>query len=518
MTSAIDTGARRDVLIVGAGPTGLVLALWLIRQGVKVRIVDKAIGPGTTSRAMLVQARTLELYRQLGLTDAVLAAGYKNPALNLWVKGKKRGRISFGGAGESLTPYPYMLVYPQDLHERLLVARLEELGNSVEWRTELVDFKDQGDFVVGRLRTADGAEQICEVQYLAGCDGARSAVRQQLGLGFEGGTYEQFFYVADVEAKGAAAAGEVHTAIERADFVALMAYGDGKNRLIGVVRDVREGAEKDFSFDQIGRRAVDGLGLEITKVNWFSTYRVHHRIADHYRAGRAFVLGDAAHIHSPAGGQGMNTGIGDAINLAWKLAAVVRGHAPDSLLDSFEIERRAFAKTLVATTDRLFTFLSSDGKLADFVRTRIFPIVAPIAYSIRAVREALFRSLSQLMITYRGSPACAGRAGAVHGGDRLPWARANGADNFDSLANMCWQVHVYGRAGKPLEKWCAAQEIPLYVFAYAAAHRRAGLAENAAYLVRPDTHVALAEPQGDPETLAGYLATRGLCFPRDLSQ
>ena len=180
------------------------------------------------------------------------------------------------------------------------------------------------------------------------------------------------------------------------------------------------------------------------KVNWFSTYHVHHRVTEHFRKGRAFLLGDAAHIHSPAGGQGMNTGIGDAINLAWKLAAAVAGRAGDNLLDSYEAERIGFARRLVATTDRVFSFATAEGRIADILRTRIAPLLIPRAAAFGAVREYLFRTVSQVMLNYRGGPLSRGTAGHVQGGDRLPWVRIDGADNFASLAGMDWQVHVYG--------------------------------------------------------------------------
>ena len=191
-----------DVLIVGAGPTGLVLALWLTRLGVPLRIIDKTAEPGTTSRALAVQARTLELYRQLNLTDAVLTLGHKVPAINLWVRGEQKAHLAFETVGGGLTPYPFLHIFPQDQHERLLLQRLQELGVSVERRTELLGYTEQGGSVAARLRGPDGHEESCEATYLAGCDGARSLVRETMGTGFPGGTYRQVFYVADVEAAG----------------------------------------------------------------------------------------------------------------------------------------------------------------------------------------------------------------------------------------------------------------------------------------------------------------------------
>ncbi|HLZ79158.1 MAG TPA: FAD-dependent oxidoreductase, partial [Sphingomonas sp.] len=349
---------RHDVLIIGAGPTGLVLALWLTRLGIKVRIVDKTANPGTTSRALAVHARTLELYRQLDLTDAVVAQGHKVPAINLWVQGHKKARVSFEDIGAGLTPYPFLHIFPQDEHEQLLIERLEAMGVRVERETELVDYRDEGDHIVARLRGPAG-EQSCEAAYIAGCDGARSAVRQGMDVGFPGGTYQQLFYVADVAASGPPIDGELHVDLDEADFLAIFALADkGRARLIGTVRDERAEQAETLCFEDVSDRAITHLKVTVEQVNWFSTYHVHHRVADRFRQGRAFLLGDAAHIHSPAGGQGMNTGIGDAINLAWKLAAVLGGRASDTLLDSYQIERIAFARRLVSTTDRAFTMVT----------------------------------------------------------------------------------------------------------------------------------------------------------------
>jgi 2-polyprenyl-6-methoxyphenol hydroxylase-like FAD-dependent oxidoreductase len=503
--------SKTDVLIVGAGPTGLALALWLTKQGVGIRIVDKSAGPGETSRAMAVQARTLELYRQLDMADDVVAKGNPNPAMNMWVRGKRQARVSLADAGEDITPYPYLLVFPQDRHERLLIERLEKLGVTVERRTELVSFEDHADHVSARLKRPDGSEEVCEARYLAGCDGARSPIRHGIGAGFEGGTYRQVFYVADVEVGGLEPAGEAHVALDSADFVMVLPYGhDNQSRLIGTVRDERADRAESLTFEDVGREAIDNLGLTVGKVNWFSTYRVHHRVTDRFRSGHVFLLGDAAHVHSPAGGQGMNTGIADAINLAWKLAAVVKGQAPDSLLDSYEPERQAFARKLVQTTDRLFTFATAEGGFANFVRTRIAPLFMRVAYDIDRVREFMFRVVSQTMLEYQDSPLSAGKAGSVSGGDRLPFVRFDGGDNYGSLCAIGWQVHVYGAAKFDLRTWCERHGIALHEFAWRPEHMQAGLARDAAYLLRPDTYIALADPHGSPDTLERYFAERGI--------
>jgi 2-polyprenyl-6-methoxyphenol hydroxylase-like FAD-dependent oxidoreductase len=500
-----------QVLIVGAGPTGLVLALWLTRQGVRVRIIDKAAAPGTTSRALAVQARTLELYRQLDLTDALLERGHRVPGINLWVSGEPRARLPFESVGGGLTRYPFLEIFPQDEHERLLLERLGALGVAVERGTELKSFAEEGAGVRAQLARADGTAEVCETAYLAGCDGARSAVREILGAGFPGGTYRQVFYVADIEGAGAAINGELHIDLDEADFLAVFPLATrGHVRLIGTVRDERAQRAETLRFEDVSQRAMQNLKLRVERVNWFSTYRVHHRVADHFCGGRAFLLGDAAHIHSPAGGQGMNTGIGDAVNLAWKLAAVLRGDAPASLLATYEAERMPFARRLVATTDRAFSVVTAEGAVADFVRTRLAPIIMPRALAFAAVRGFVFRTVSQITVNYRGRPLSAGCAGRVHGGDRLPWVRTATLDNYDSLNTLEWLVHVYGEATPQLRDYCRQRGLALSEFAFAAEHAAAGLTRNALYLLRPDSYLALVDPQAQPQTLESYFVTRSL--------
>jgi len=505
---------QHEVLIVGAGPTGMVLALWLTRFGVRVRILDKAAAPGTASRALVVQARTLELYRQLDLTDAVLAEGHRAQAFNLWAGGEHKAHVQLGAIGEGLTPYPFLQIFPQDRHEKLLAERLHAAGVVIERGIDFIDYSDAGSHVSARYLDAEGRAQTCEALYIVGCDGAHSMVRKSLGAVFSGGTYRQLFYVADIEGSGPALNGEVHVDLSEADFVAVFGMDEGRRaRLVGTIREesaTRSGQTAALNFDDVSERALREMKIKVDKVNWFSSYHVHHRVADRFRAGRAFIAGDAGHVHSPVGGQGMNTGIGDAINLAWKLAAVLRDEAGDSLLDSYEAERLSFARRLVQTTDRAFTLVTSPGNLAKAVRTRIAPALLPRAVRLPMAREFLFRTVSQTTISYRHGPLGAGQAGAVCGGDRLPWAPAHGGDNFASLATPVWQVHVYGEARAELSAWAAARGIALHVFSWAAQHDHAGLARNAAYLLRPDAYVACADPAGGVQAFDDYLTQRGV--------
>src|SRR6266478_860747 len=317
-----------EVLVVGAGPTGLVLALWLARLGIQVRIIDKAAGPGGTSRALAVQARTLELYRQLGFADEVVHAGLEFSAANLWASGARAAHVEFGRFGVVASPYPYGLIYPQDEHERFLIERLEKLDVRVERTAELLDFEEVDGQIVARLQ-----DSTCKAAYLAGCDGARSTVRERLGISYPGGTYEHLFYVADVEASGPMLDHELHVSIDESDFAAVFPLKDeGRVRLIGTIRPGAEKKGEQLGWKDVSANLLQRLRIDVPRVNWFSTYHVHHRVAARFQQGRVFLLGDAAHIHSPVGGQGMNTGIG---------AVDVRGVAEEKDAPLLEARRDA---------------------------------------------------------------------------------------------------------------------------------------------------------------------------------
>jgi hypothetical protein len=275
----------------------------------------------------------------------------------------------------------------------------------------------------------------------------------------------------------------------------------GSFRLIGLVPPAHE-TQETIRFEDVAAAVTRTTGLAVQTVNWFSAYRLHHRVAASFRKDRAFLLGDAGHIHSPAGGQGMNTGIGDAVNLAWKLAAVVRQSAPAALLDTYDSERIAFARTLVASTDRMFRAVASRSRLGTVWRLGVLARVIPWALASGVVRRQMFRLVSQIRIEYRRSALSAGTAGRVHGGDRLPWVEE--LDNFSPLASLDWQVHVYGEATVELRAAAERRGLALRRFPWSAAAAAAGLARDALYLVRPDGHVALAAATQDIAALDAY--------------
>jgi 2-polyprenyl-6-methoxyphenol hydroxylase-like FAD-dependent oxidoreductase len=517
------TKSGANVLVSGAGPTGLALALWLARAGVSVRVIERDPSPPLTSRAIAVQARTLELYRQLGIADEAIGRGRKLDALNLWLRGEKAAHIAFGDIGSGRSKFPFVLMLAQDEHERLLDAALARVGVTVERGTTLTRFEARDDSVRVFLETRYGRSEVYEAAYLAGCDGASSTVRHGLGFGFPGGTYSHVFYVADLEAEGPGADGELHVALDDSGFLAAFPLaGEGHVRLVGTVRDVTSPAGVDgvdgsearalaATWDDVDKSIVERVGVRVRNVKWFSTYHVHHRVVERFSAGRVFLLGDAAHVHSPVGGQGMNTGIGDAFNLAWKLSDALAGRASPSILDTYESERRAFALRLVATTDRLFTLATRDGALARWVRTRTLPHVLPSVFGTDVGRAFLFATVSQTRVRYRRSALSKGHAGTVHAGDRLPWFAQTGEgsdDNFTPLKSRAWQAHVYGDA-KPgfdaVQTACERHAIEVVRLPWRAAAGNVGLVSGAFYLVRPDGYLGFVDPEPRVATLEDYL-------------
>ena len=499
--------ADTQVLIAGAGPTGLVLALSLARQGLKPRIVDCAEGPGLASRAMVVQARTLEFYRQLGFADEVVNRGIEVHRIHLRRGGEEKATFEISEMGQGISPFPFALSYPQDDHEKLLGEHLAELGMSVEWGVELIALDDRGDNVHVTVRN-DGALEEFDVDYVCGCDGVHSAVRRSLDLQFQGGTYDNRFFVADVTATGLADNSDINMCLGAHELCLVFPIrSTGHYRLIGLVpNDVANGP--DITFESIQPTIERLVDVKVDSVSWFSTYHVHHRVTDHFRAGRVFVAGDAGHVHSPVGGQGMNTGIGDAVNLALKLAAVLQERAEPAILDTYETERIAFAKSLVDTTDRLFTLISGDNIASQAFRTVFFPTLMPFALGFLPVRNAAFRTVSQTRISYHESALSEGAVGDVRAGDRLPWVASaeNEPDNFTPLTSLDWQIHVYGDLTMGLREAGSRLGIPVLERPWSLAADDAGLQRSAYYLIRPDGYIALAMPDQDTAALEAFLA------------
>ena len=428
MTAA--NGSGLDVLVVGAGPTGLTLAAQLQAMGATCRIVDRQPDRVHESRALAVQPRTLEVLRGLGITQELLKRG--NDAV--WVQlhaGTRVVRIRLFGLGLADTAYPFLLFVSQADTEQVLIEHLAARGVGVERRVELVGFHADEGAVTCTLRHGDGRTEQVHSRYLVGCDGAHSTVRRAAGIPFKGGAYPQTFALADLEVDGGLDGDTAYAWLGQVGILFLFPLGRPASwRLLGM-HPALQGREAPARPSLAELQALadhfTGGRLRLRDPVWLTYFRLAHRHASRYRAGRVFLAGDAAHVHSPAGAQGMNTGIQDAWNLGWKLALVTHGVAREALLDSYDAERRPVGRYVVRFTDRAFAVTTSTNPILRALRTQLVPRVLPLALRLDRGLAYGFRSVSQLGISYRHSPAVQeGRPALRRGpraGDRLPDAR-----------------------------------------------------------------------------------------------
>jgi 2-polyprenyl-6-methoxyphenol hydroxylase-like FAD-dependent oxidoreductase len=513
-----------DVLVVGAGPTGLMLANQLGRRGVRTLIIDRHDGPARETRALGVQARTLEIYSHLGMVERALELGKRTAAANMWAHGRRVARVPVGDIGRDLSPYPFLLILGQDDNERLLGKVLHRQGMSVQWNTELIGLAQQPDRVVAAVRNPNGTTRELTAAWVGGCDGARSAVRELNRIEFQGAPYEHVFFVADTRMTGPMVPDELNVYLWRGGFHLFFPMrGTDHWRLVGIIPPALRGRD-DLSLDALlpAIRQEAGAGVTLQECSWFSTYRIQHRRAERFREQRCFLLGDAAHIHSPVGAQGMNTGLQDAYNLAWKLALVISGKAGPALLDSYAAERIPVAQRLLSTTDRGFAFIVSDSATAALLRTRVVPNMLALAMRVRRIRELAFRTISQTGIRYPHSSLSQTLPGlpdaAPRGGDRFPWLRValspNGSveDLFQQLDDTCFTLILVGQPA-PAEGVPVLRDLlRTLVISYDPVNERelarAHIPRPAFYLLRPDGYVGLCGRRLDAAAVTRYVSER----------
>jgi len=503
---------KTDVVIVGAGPTGLALAAQLIRYGVDFVILDAKETTTPYSKAIGVQARSLEIYEQIGLAENLIALGAKAEGVRLVAGGEVRGHIDLSDLGEGLSPYPFLLLVEQGSHEKLLYEHIKSKGKNVLWRTTLESFSQNESGVTANIKTADGASDTIEAKFLVGADGAKSIVRHTLGLTFEGSTFERLFYVADVEINWEYPHDALVVFLMKSNLLAVFPMvGENRWRIVGTFPEEFGKDEGDILYEeieaQIRKDTELGERLDITKVNWFSVYKVHSRRVNKFSNGRCFLAGDSAHIHTPAGAQGMNTGIQDGYNLAWKLAAVLRGDATISLLETYDEERSANAKRLLQTTDRVFDFGASEESFLAFFRTKIFPYIANVALQLDAVKRFIFPLVSQTGINYRKSSLSAERGFfKVKAGDRMPYFTIEGASIYEKLTAPKFHLLTFfdgtNNAQPSIENdFTDSFEIPLYPHIA----ELFGAAKTFSILLRPDNYIGLITEDLSGEDVNAYL-------------
>lgn len=484
-----------EVLVVGAGPTGLMAALVLARRGVRTLVIDPKAGPTRESRAIVLQSRSLEILDQLGIAQPVLEAAQLT--LRLQIRGGDSPvGAEFFAQQQGWTPFPGAQIFEQSRTEALLSQTLAAEGAPVLYRHELISFTTGagagahgaagGDHtgVEALVEAPDGPVRI-RARWLVGADGASSPVRHQLGLDFEGVTDEATFCVADLHGVEGAPDDAISVRFGRERFALLCPLGpDGHARLIWLHGDAYPEQEEALA------GAREDLDIRYRDVAWFSAYRVHHRVAGHFRVGQVFLAGDAAHVHSPVGGQGMNTGLQDAHHLANLLADVAAGRLSEEALDRFERERRRVALVLIGATDRAFGIIARPGRRTAFLRRRARSVLVVLVPRLLATGFGPYAGglLGQYRIHYHPVPK----------GVPLPrWARDRAVgrrlrpteENRAALRTMTWQLHTYGtEATRPA--------VPNWIDGPLAfpADPQERLRDDRLYLVRPDGFVAASFP------------------------
>ncbi len=509
---------------MGAGPTGLMLANQLARRGVRTLIIDRHGGPSLQTRALGVQARTMEIYAKLGIADRALELGKPGTGANLWAEGHRTAHVPLGEARRALTAFPFILVLGQDDNERIMGERLRDWGQTVQWNSELVALEQETGRVRATLKHADGSMRETTAAWVGGCDGAHSAVRELTGITFPGAPYEHVFFVADTEATGTMVPNEVNVYLWKQGFHLFFPMrGTDHWRIVGILPRDLVGRD-DVKFDDVvpAVRGEAGSSLAFKGCSWFSTYRISHRAASRFRDRRCFLLGDAAHIHSPMGAQGMNTGLQDAYNLAWKLALVVTGRADASLLGSYEQERIPVAQRLLKTTDRAFRVVVSDNWLSGLLRTKILARIAAFAMSRERIQSVAFRTISQIGIQYRESALSQTVDGlpqnAPRAGDRFPWLhlklRVGGTadDMFRALDDTCLNLVVFGQPSPAEAEFGLGELLRTHAIpddeANGAELARAQIPRPSYYLLRPDGHIGLRGVRADAATIRRYASER----------
>src|SRR5499426_852024 len=507
-----------DVLIIGAGPTGLSLACQMLRYGIDFVIVEKKEAITPYSKAIGVHARTLEIFDQIGLAVQAVAQGTVAQRARLLVDGEVRGELEFGDVGKGMSAFPFVLMLEQSKTERLLYEYLQSYRKQVLWRTELQSFSQDASGVVAQVKTGGDPIQTITARYLVGCDGPRSLVRNGLGLTFEGSTFERVFYVADAHVDWQFSHESLHVCFSPDSFVVFFPLeGEKRYRIVGVFPEEFNKDEGDILYEEIEERVKTEtkLDLDIHDVEWFSTYKVHIRHVNKFNAGRGFVAGDSAHVHTPAGAQGMNTGIQDGYNLAWKLALVIRGPADQKLLESYNEERLENAKHLLNTTDRFFAFAAGTDWLMNFLRLHVLPPIARHMFRLDAVRKITFPLVSQFGINYRHS-SVSSHAGdedfAVKAGDRIPYFLVDKASIYDSLRQpkFHWLVFLdedsdYRELKAEIEnEYTELMDVNI-IRLHPAVSKIFGANTPFCMLLRPDNHIGFITTETSPDRIRTYL-------------
>jgi 2-polyprenyl-6-methoxyphenol hydroxylase-like FAD-dependent oxidoreductase len=523
---------QTDVLIVGAGPSGLLAANILADYGISFRIIDHDPAPTSESRATIVHGRTLELLDKLGLSQPVIQNGQRVVHATLIRNDNILANFPIGGAEDDPSPYPHAVMHEQWKTEGLLNSRLESSGVQVEWSTDFLKLESTSTGNHVTIKQANGTQETLFARYVIAADGARSDIRHQLDIKFEGETYEQIAFTADVDMRTRTSRDALHLLYFREGFVGFVPLKSESGlsyRLIGTLPDELEAEVRAGRKNEIERSDLEAIfekhlktSAELLEVHQLNIYRLHRRLASTYTNGTVFLAGDAAHIHSPAGGQGMNTGMGDTFNLAWKLAVVINGWAKPDLLESYEAERRPVAQSVINGSDKGFALETNKQPLMQLFNNYVLPPLIRVANHIPFVRRFNSRLFSQNWINYAQSPSVAAATGTqgIQPGARLPFATFDagihkGKTTHELIRGLNHQAFVFhGHAQiklEPITQTLKKFNVPIDLIEVskecAGLHQTFAVNTPTIFLVRPDGHVSFRGSAENLNALETYLNT-----------
>jgi 2-polyprenyl-6-methoxyphenol hydroxylase-like FAD-dependent oxidoreductase len=522
------SGQHTTVLIVGAGPSGLMMAAQLLRSGVTPLIIDSGTGPTQFSKALVVQARSMEIYRQMGIVDKVLVGGKPAGRFSFCDKGGEKIGLDLNSIEDAGTLYPYLFVYPQSSNERVLLDYLTLNCCPVYWNTTLAALSQTKEIATATV-VSDGETQTITADWVIGADGSHSAVRKNLDIPFNGDTYKHLFYLIDCQLDDRIDSDTIKVYLSKQGLCGFFPMPGANNyRIIGNLPSGIKTDNVDLQLNDLLPliKKTTGTAINIKACNWIIAYKLHHRMADSFRVNRCFLIGDAAHIHSPVGGQGMNTGLQDAYNLAWKLALVINKKCGGALLESYAAERMPVAKTLLTYTDRAFNLAISQNFFAQTFRLHILPRLLRMLWQKERIKRLFFKALSQTGISYRDSQINLhlSQGKQIKAGDRLPYLKVFDEKKQEEtdLHRWCfkpgftliilgklieedlfkvakWLTHTYGSAINFYYLPPSAKNLPVFeVF-------EVGKGQHRSILVRPDMHIGFMNDAIDPGRMDKYL-------------
>ena len=486
---------KTQVIIVGAGPTGLSMAAQLLRYGIDFIIIEKNERTTPFSKALVVQARSLEIFDELGIAEKAIKEGQITTAMNVFYKGRRKAAVNINGLGEGLSPFPYALSLEQSKTEKLLVDHLASHQKLIQWGCEFSRYEQDDNGVTVFYTEGNNKEQRIRADYFVGCDGASSPVRHQAGLTFEGDTVPKLFYVADtILSSPVINRNELFMFMIRKGFVLFFPMeGEGHYRIVGILPEGNS-IKDQFEFADIKDHITQNVSVPLgfKEVSWFSSYRVHTRKANSFESKRVYIAGDAAHIHTPAGGQGMNTGIQDAYNLAWKMAFTIRGQVGTEILSSYSTERIANAEHLLRTTDTLFDMMSGVNAFWNFIRLNFVTRIIGLLTKSAIVKKRTFPILSQIGITY--APNCLtveSTIGNVKAGVRMPYfILDDGTQIFDYINTPAFKILSFG-SDENISTRLSEMKVPVVSHAFKEVPESLfGKSTNFYILLRPDNHIS----------------------------